>query len=75
MSYKVLDYYFPFVVLVYGFAMTVLLNSHWALRLAETRLPARIYTQFTSHRVLGLICLLVGMVWSLQNLWLAEPPV
>lgn len=65
-----LDFLFPFVVLGYGAVMTLVLNSPLLSELAETRLPAALHQQLKAHRALGLICLVVGGFWSLQNLWL-----
>lgn len=68
MTYAQLDYYFPFFVLFYGFIMTIVLHTDFFTRLARERLPGTLYFQFQSHRVLGLIALVVGGLWSLQNL-------
>lgn len=65
-----LDLIFPFFVFAYGALMTFILHSEFFTELAEHRLPPAIYTQMRAHRGLGLICLLVGGFWSLQNLWL-----
>lgn len=75
MNLAMLDYYFPFLVFVYGFTMTVLLNSKFIVELAEKKLPQAIAAQFLSHKVLGFVCLVVGMFWSVQNLLLSEPPL
>ena len=69
MTYQELDYMFPFVVFGYGFLMTMILNSEFFLEMAQTKLPPQLYTQFTNHRLLGAVCLVVGGLWSLQNLW------
>lgn len=75
MSLVALDYYFPFFVFSYGFIMTMLLNAEWSQKLLQERLPAALAQQFLAHRWLGLVCLGVGTVWSLQNLWLGHPPL
>lgn len=69
MTYKELDMMFPFVVFGYGFIMTIILNSEFFLKLAEERLPRNLYLNFVGHRYLGLLCLIVGSLWSLQNIW------
>ncbi len=74
MNLAQLDYYFPFVVLIYGFAMTACLNSKWFIKNLESRVPQALAAQFISHRTLGLVCLFVGALWSVQNLMLSEPP-
>ncbi|MBX3020354.1 MAG: hypothetical protein KF799_01650 [Bdellovibrionales bacterium] len=50
--------------------MTFILNTPLFSELAESRLPYAMSQQLKAHRGLGLICLVVGGVWSLQNLWL-----
>jgi hypothetical protein len=65
-----LDLIFPFVVLAYGTMMTFVLHHPALMELAETRLPKDVLSQMKGHRVLGLICLVTGAFWSLQNLWL-----
>lgn len=74
MTLTQLDYVFPFVVLVYGFVMTACLNSKWFVKTLEARMPQALSAQVLSHRTLGLVCLLVGALWSVQNLMLSEPP-
>lgn len=66
-----LDLIFPNIVLLYGLVMTLMLNTRFFSELAEQRLPYSVSQQLKSHRGLGLVCLLVGAVWSLQNLWLS----
>ena len=67
-----LDFLFPFVVFGYGALMTLVLHSPLLSELAETRLPENLHQQLKAHRGLGLICLIVGGFWSLQNLWLVR---
>ena len=69
MTYKELDFIFPFVVLDYGAIMTFLLNSPKIMQFAEEKLSHELLQQMKMHRGLGLICLTVGAIWSLQNLW------
>ena len=70
MTYKELDFIFPFIVLAYGFIMTVSLNSNFLVKIANEKFPPQLVQQMNMHRGLGLVCLLVGGLWSLQNLWL-----
>jgi hypothetical protein len=67
---ETLDRIFPFFVVGYGAVMTLVLHSRFFMELAETRLPAEITQQIKAHRGLGLLCLIVGGLWSLQNIWL-----
>lgn len=64
-----LDYIFPFFVLAYGAIMTFVLNVPKLMELAEQRFPARLLQQMQTHRVLAICCLVVGGLWSLQNIW------
>ena len=70
MTPEKLDLIFPFVVFVYGAAMTLVLHHPFFVELAEQRLPGNILNQIRSHRVLAMVCLAVGSIWSTQNLWL-----
>lgn len=69
MSVQELDYYFPFVVTAYGLIVTWLTQAEWAQKAIE-RLPSDIQARFHGHKGLALICLLVGSIWSLQNVLL-----
>jgi hypothetical protein len=69
MTYKELDFIFPFVVLAYGVLMTFVLNSPQLMRIAEERFPTSLVQQMNMHRILGIICLVTGSLWSLQNIW------
>ena len=69
MSVAQLDFYFPFIVWFYGLVMTLVLGNEYLMRLARNRLPLEQYQKFTAHKGLGLVCLIVGSLWSLQNLW------
>lgn len=69
MTYKELDMIFPYFVFGYGLIMTLVLNTDFLLKIAEEKLPRTMYMNFMGHRYLGLICLLVGSLWSLQNIW------
>lgn len=70
MTLSELDFMFPFIVFFYGFVMTILLNSNFFVQIAQEKLSAEMYVQYSSHKHLGFVCLVVGGLWSLQNLWL-----
>ncbi len=70
MSPEKLDLFFPFLVFAYGAIMTLVLHLRPLSELAETRLPPALGQQLKAHRGLGLLCLVVGGLWSVQNLWL-----
>lgn len=70
MTYEKLDFIFPFFVLAYGVMMTVVMTHPTLVRLSEERMPEPVHRQLKAHRFLGFICLLIGSLWSLQNLWL-----
>lgn len=70
MTHKELDFLFPFFVLAYGALMTFVLNSPRLMRIAEERFPPPLLQQMNMHRSLGIVCLIVGALWSLQNIWL-----
>ena len=73
MTIERLDFIFPFIVLAYGLLITFVHSlpacQSWALQ----KLPSELYERFQKTRLLGLICLGVGSVWSLQN-WLFGMP-
>ena len=70
MTYQELDALFPFVVLTYGALLTFVLNSPKLMSLAEEKFPTQLVRQMNAHRILAIICLFVGGLWSLQSLWL-----
>jgi len=67
MSIQELDYIFPFIVFSYGLIMTLVFYSP-LVALAEKKMPGIYWEQFKAHRTLGHLCLIVGALWSLQNL-------
>ena len=69
MTYKELDFLFPFFVLAYGALMTFVLNMPTLMRIAEEKFPQPLVQQMNMHRTLGVICLVLGALWSLQNIW------
>jgi hypothetical protein len=63
-----LDKYFPFIVLIYGMIMTI--ATHLPLLKQKLREGdnQELLQWFYSHQILGLVCVLVGGLWSLQRL-------
>lgn len=72
MTPAALDAIFPYVCFSYGALMTFTLNVPALERIADEKLPENLAAQWKSHRVLAAICLCVGALWILQNLWLAH---
>lgn len=70
MTPEKLDFLFPFFVLTYGAVMTLVLHHPVLVQLSEERLPYTVRQQMRAHRGLGLICLVIGGLWSVQNLWI-----
>jgi len=70
MTIHQLDAMFPWISFAYGTLVTLALNWPGLLDKAGQRLPGPLVNQLKSHRILGLICLVVGALWVLQNLWL-----
>lgn len=68
MKLETLDFLFPIVVFFYGIVVVFVLENRVLERLAERRLPAMGAT-LRGHRNLAWVCLFVGGLWSLQNLW------
>lgn len=75
MNLAYLDFIFPFFVLAYGALMTLVLSLPALEKISEQRLPSHLHQQLQSHKLLGLICLVVGALWSLQNIWSQNNPV
>ena len=69
-SISTLDFYFPFIVFIYGLAINFVLEIPYLVALAQKRMPVR-YEAFERHRKIALLSLYVGGLWSLQNLWLS----
>ena len=68
MKFETLDFFFPFLVFFYGIVMAFVLENKVLERLAQERLPA-LGATLRGHRSLAWVCLFVGGLWSLQNLW------
>lgn len=63
-----LDLIFPFVVLAYGVAVTLVLSSTKLMERAEQFFPDSVVQQLKTNEILARICLVVGFFWSLQTL-------
>jgi hypothetical protein len=63
-----LDYYFPFVVFFYGLVVLFVLEIPYLVALAKKEMPAQLEI-FEKHRKLAVTSLVVGGLWSLQNIW------
>ncbi len=72
MTPAALDAIFPYICFAYGAMMTFTLNMPALVRIADEKLPPELAAQWKGHRTLGAICLVVGGLWILQNLWLAH---
>lgn len=72
MTPTALDAIFPYLCFGYGAVMTVTLNVPALARIADENLPENLATQWKAHRVFGAICLAVGALWILQNIWVAH---
>ncbi len=68
MNFEKLDFFFPFLVFFYGIVGTFVLENKALQRLAYHRLP-ELGATLRGHRNLVWVCLFVGGLWSLQNLW------
>ena len=71
MRLETLDFIFPFVVFCYGILMIFVTENSFLDKLANDRMPDMRAT-WRSHKSLAWVCLFVGGLWSLQNLWLAS---
>lgn len=63
-----LDYFFPFLVFFYGLVMLFVLEIPFFVALAKKRMPAQ-HLAFERHRNIATVSLIVGGLWSLQNIW------
>ena len=68
-SFKQIDYIFPFVIFAYGFIVTVIVNTPLFVELADKRLPQYFKKQIMGHRMIAMVCLVLGSFWTLQHLW------
>ncbi len=69
-SISTLDYYFPFIVFIYGLVINFVLEIPHLVALAKKQMPSQ-YATFERHRKIAVLSLYVGGLWSLQNLWLS----
>lgn len=70
MTVAELDFYFPFLVFFYGLMISFVLQIPGLLKIADDRLPPRFINQLKAHSGLAFFCLVIGSLWSLQNLLL-----
>ncbi len=63
-----LDFYFPYLVLFYGAIMTLVTHLPHLQQQAERTFNHDFLQRFYGHRLLGVVCLFVGGLWSLQRL-------
>jgi hypothetical protein len=70
MTFHEIDFIFPFVIFGYGFVVTFILNNPQLLTIAEERMSNELYQQIKGRKALGTLCLIIGGLWGLQNLWL-----
>ncbi|MFK8138172.1 MAG: hypothetical protein AB8E15_07430 [Bdellovibrionales bacterium] len=68
MDLQTFDFFFPFFVFLYGVMVSIPLCSEKLMKIAEERLPTNLLEQFKAHRVLALVCVYIGGLWSLQNI-------
>jgi hypothetical protein len=68
MKLETLDLIFPFLVFSYGILMIFVTENSFLDKLANERFPDMRAT-WRSHKSLSWVCLFVGGLWSLQNLW------
>lgn len=67
-SISTLDYYFPFIVFIYGLVINFVLEIPHLVALAKKQMPSQ-YATFERHRKIAVLSLYVGGLWSLQNIW------
>lgn len=65
-----LDAIFPWVVLLYGFVVTFVLNQEGLMKIAEQRMDGTLLKNLQGHRAIAFVCLIVGGLWTLQNVWI-----
>lgn len=63
-----LDFYFPYLVFFYGTIMTLVTHMPFLAKQAEPSFSPELLQWFYGHRVLGLVCLCVGGLWSVQRI-------
>jgi len=75
MSLVFLDFIFPFFVLAYGALITFVLNVPALEKLSQQKLNQHMHNQLQLHRGIAMVCLVVGALWSLQNIWSQNNPL
>ncbi len=68
MDIAALDKFFPWVVFFYGFLLVVVLENPALVSAMTIRNPEAV-AWLKPRRGLAWICVFVGGLWSLQNLW------
>jgi hypothetical protein len=63
-----LDYYFPFFVLFCGLVILFVLEVPHLVALAKKEMPDQLLA-FEKHRKIAFVSVIVGGIWSLQNIW------
>jgi hypothetical protein len=69
--HETLDKLVPWTAFVYGVVMVFVFQSPMLLRLAETRIPEPHRSRFLAHMPLAWVCLFVGGLWILQDIWVS----
>lgn len=69
MALQQLDFLFPFVVFAYGSVITATLNLPILHRIAKQNGYEEQWGRMQAHQSLAVCCVLIGGLWSLQNLW------
>ncbi len=67
MNLVLLDYYFPFIVFLYGFIVLLAIEGPF-LRAFAGQQSNLFILQLKSHTPLAWVCFFVGGLWSVQNL-------
>jgi hypothetical protein len=63
-----LDQAVPIVAFIYGVVILLITSNAKLMELAQTHFQ---YAEiFRSRRALAFVCLVVGGLWTLQNIWL-----
>ena len=64
-----LDRLFPFFLLIYGFFVLSVLEIPFFQRVLEAQTHS-VFSALKSRRTLAWCSLVIGALWSMQNLWL-----
>jgi hypothetical protein len=70
MSLNELDQMFPLVIFLYGALLLGVLSIPRVWSLAQEHLPADYLLRLKAKRGLAYFCVVLGALWSLQNIWL-----